>query len=133
MTSIIYDSFFTDQANGVIIPGTDSFKAMLVTSGYTPNKKTHTNTGDVTNEVVGTGYTAGGGAVVLGVTNDTTNDRCDIALGGFNWTSSVITARGVVYYKASTNKLVCFIDFVTDVVTTTGTFILASSILRIQN
>jgi hypothetical protein len=133
MTSVIYDSFFFDWANGDITPGVDSFKAMLVTSAYTPDKKVHTTTGSVTNEASGTGYTAGGAPITVGVTNDTTNDRCDIALGGYNWTSSAITARGVVYYQASNNKLVCYVDFGSDYVTTTGTFLLASSILRIQN
>ena len=38
----------------------DTFKCMLVTASYTPNFETHTNKSDVTNEVSGTGYTAGG-------------------------------------------------------------------------
>ncbi len=32
---------------------------MLVTSAYTPNQDTHTKRSDITNEVTGTGYTAG--------------------------------------------------------------------------
>ena len=38
----------------------DRFKAMLVTSSYSPNFGTHDFKADVTNEVSGTGYDAGG-------------------------------------------------------------------------
>lgn len=38
----------------------DTWKAMLTTSTYTPNRSTHNYKDDVTNEVTGTGYTAGG-------------------------------------------------------------------------
>lgn len=38
----------------------DALKAMLLTSAYTPNLDTHRYKSDLTNEVVGTGYTAGG-------------------------------------------------------------------------
>lgn len=39
---------------------TDTVKAMLTTSGYAHNLDTHETKADVTNEVAGTGYTAGG-------------------------------------------------------------------------
>lgn len=39
---------------------TDTIKAMLTTSSYAENLDTHETKADVTNEVVGTGYTAGG-------------------------------------------------------------------------
>lgn len=39
---------------------TDAIKAMLATSSYVPNLDTHAYKSDVTNEVVGAGYTAGG-------------------------------------------------------------------------
>lgn len=38
----------------------DDMKIMLTTASYTPNIDTHEFKSDVTNEVVGTGYTAGG-------------------------------------------------------------------------
>ena len=41
----------------------DTIKRMLTTSTYTPNRDTHELKADVTNEVVGTGYTAGGAAL----------------------------------------------------------------------
>jgi len=39
---------------------TDTIKVMLATSSYAENLDTHETKADVTNEVVGTGYTAGG-------------------------------------------------------------------------
>lgn len=45
----------------------DSIKVMLCNSSYTPNQDTHDYKNDVTNEVSGTNYTAGGNALA----NDT--------------------------------------------------------------
>ena len=60
MADVIYNSFKRDIMNGSIDLDTDTIKVMLVTSTYTPNQDTHTKRSDVTNEVSGTGYTAGG-------------------------------------------------------------------------
>lgn len=38
----------------------DTIKVLLTTSSYAPNLDTHETKADITNEVVGTGYTAGG-------------------------------------------------------------------------
>jgi hypothetical protein len=128
-----------DEATGAVDFDTDSFKVMLVTSTYAPNKDTHTKRSDVTNEVVGTGYTAGGvavGATVSAV--DTANDRVDVTFAQVTWPASTITARGAVYYKsrggASTaDEIIMYDDFGADVVTVAGTFTLQASILRKSN
>ena len=54
MASLIYNSAIDDMARGAIDADTDSFKAMLVTSSYTPNKDTDLKRSAVTNEVSGT-------------------------------------------------------------------------------
>ena len=100
MASLIYNSAPDEMARGDIDFDTDTFKAMLVTSSYTPNKDTHYFRDDVTNEVSGTGYTAGGVASAVTVTKDTANDKVTIQLGAVSWASSTITARGCVYYKS---------------------------------
>ena len=140
MASLIYDSFFNDLAVNNIKTTTDTFKMMLVTSAYTPNKGTHAKRSDVTNEVSGTGYTAGGQTVALTTTNDTTNHRLDITIGSpAGWTSSTITAAAGVVYKSrggasSADELVCYLDFGGNVTSTNGTFaVTISSPLRIQN
>jgi hypothetical protein len=100
MASLIYTSVFDDMAEGRIdIDAPDTFKVMLLTSTYTPNKD-HAKRSDLTNEVSGTGYTAGGNAATVTSTLDTANDRVDIALGGTSWSTATITARYAAYYKS---------------------------------
>ncbi len=138
MASLIYNRAIELWAKGSIDFDTDTFKVMLTTSSYTENKDTHDFRDDVTNEVTGTGYTAGGNTATVTVTLDTTNDRVDISLGGTTWTTSTITARKAVYYKSrggasSADELVAVNDFGSDVVSSAGTFTLNASTLRIQN
>lgn len=138
MASLIYNSALYDALTGAIDFETDSFKVMLVTSSYVPNKDTHTKRSDVTNEVSGTGYSAGGAAATASVNNDTANDRQDVTLGAVNWTTATITAAAAVYYKsrggaASADELVAYIDFGGNITSTAGTFDLTASTLRFQN
>lgn len=138
MASIIYNKGLEAWARGQIDFDTDTFKVMLVTSSYTPDKDAHDYRNDVTNEVSGTGYSAGGETATVTVTLDTTNDRVDITLGGASWSTATITARGAVYYKSrgglsSADELICYVDFGTDVSSTAATFTLTDSTLRLQN
>lgn len=138
MASLIYNRALELWARGNIDFDTDTFKVMLTTSAYVENKDTHDFRDDVTNEVAGTGYTAGGNVATVGVTLDLANDRLDISLGGTTWPSSTITARKAVYYKsrggaASADELVAVNDFGADVISSAGTFTLNASTLRITN
>ena len=139
MASLIFNSALRDEATGAIDFDTDTFKVMLVTSTYTPNKDTHTKRSDVTNEVAGTGYSSGGTASTVTVSAvDTANDRVTITFGAVSWASSTITARGAVYYKSrggasSADELVAYDDFGSDIVSTGGTFDLAASVITKQN
>lgn len=139
MASLLYNSAMRDEATGAIDYDTDTFKVMLVTSAYTENKDTHTKRSDITNEVVGTGYTAGGQTVAATVSAvDTANDRVDITFAQVTWPASTITARKAVYYKsrggASTaDELVMVDDFGADVTTVAGTLTLNASIVRKSN
>ncbi len=125
-------------ARGSIDFDTDTFRVSLHTSAYTPDKDAHDFFNDVTNEVVGTGYTAGGAVATITVNLDTANDRLDITLGGASWTTSTITARKAVYRKsrggaASADELIGVNDFGADVISTAGTFTLGASTFRIAN
>lgn len=138
MASFIYNSFLDDVAKGSIDCDTDTFKAVLVTSAYTANKDTHTKRSDVTNEVTGTGYTAGGATSAVTVTKDTANDRVTIQFAAVSWATSTITARACVYYKSrggasSADELVAYNDFSADVSSTGGTFSVATSTITLQN
>jgi hypothetical protein len=138
MASLIYNSALDDMARALVDFDTDTFKCMLTTSAYVENKDTHTRRSDITSEVLGTGYTAGGAAVTVTVTKDLVNDRVDISLGAASWAAATITARKAVYYKsrggASTaDEIVAVIDFGTDVTSTAGTWSLTASTLRLSN
>lgn len=139
MASLLFNSFIRDVLTGAVDMDTDTFKVMLTTSGYTENKDTHAKRSDVTSEVTGTGYTAGGAATTVTVAAvDTVNDRVEVTIGAASWPTSTITARKAVIYKArggaaSADELVGVIDFGADVVSSAGTFTLTASTIRFQN
>jgi hypothetical protein len=60
MANVIYNSFNRDLMNGSVDLDTDTIKVMLNTSTYVADQDVHAKRSDVTNEVTGTGYTAGG-------------------------------------------------------------------------
>ena len=135
MASLIYNKFLDYLAKNDV--SDDTFKVALVTSSYTPDKDTHEHFDDITNEVSGTGYTAGGETVTGTLTLDTANDKLTLELASTSWTSATITARGAVYYSstgtASTSTLIAFNDFGSDVAVTAGTLALAASTITLQN
>lgn len=128
MASFLYTSFATKLLNGGGIDlDTDTIKMALTTSSYTPNQDTHDFFDDVTNEVTGTGYTAGGASLASKtVTQDDTNNRAVFDAADVTWATSTITARYGVIYKstgtASTSPLIALIDFGVNVVTVASTF-----------
>lgn len=127
MANVIYNSFKKDNASALIDLETDAFKVMLVTSTYVPNIDTHSHREDITNEVVGTGYVAGGKSIANPtVTQDDANDRAVWDGDDVVWAASEITARGAVIYQdvgtAATDRLVTYLDFGTDQTSTGGDF-----------
>ena len=64
VTGSFYRNVFAKAFNAEIDFNSDSIKVMLCTSSYTPDLDAHVYKSSVTNEVTGTGYTAGG--AVLG-------------------------------------------------------------------
>jgi hypothetical protein len=138
MASVIYTRGLYAAMTGSIDLDTDAFKVMLTTSTYSENKDQDYRD-SITNEVSGTGYTAGGNTPTVTVTLDDTNDRVDVSLGGTSWASSTITgARKAIYYRArggasSADELIFCNDFGADLSTVGGTLTLAASTLRIQN
>ena len=104
---------------------TDTIRCALCTSSYTPNQTTHEWWSDITNEVVGTGYTALGVALASKTISAsslvTTLDAADPS-----WSSSTITARYAIFYKdtgtAGTSPLIAYADFGGNISSTNGTF-----------
>ena len=137
MASFIYDSCDYDNATGAIDFDTDTFKTLLVTSSYSANRATHLKRSDVTNEVSGTGYTTGGATTTVTVAKDTANHKITITFAGVSWASSTITARAAVIYKSrggasSADELVAYVDFGSDVTSTSSTFSVSSSTITRQ-
>ncbi len=130
MASVIYNSFKRDIMNGALDLDTDTIKVMLVTSSYTPDQDSHTKRSDVTNEVSGTNYTAGGSALAnKAVTADNTDNEGVFDADDLTWSTSTITARGAVLYKSrggasSADELICYIDFGADKSSSAGNFTL---------
>jgi hypothetical protein len=94
--------FLEALANKEIDLADDTLKAMICTSTYVPNLDTHKYKSSVTNEITGTGYTAGG-QTLTGVTwtyNTSTNlwtlDAVDPS-----WAASTLTGRVVVVYDST--------------------------------
>jgi len=127
MANISYNNGKKNLLNGSFDLVNDTVKVMLVTSTYTPDIDADEFIDDVTNEVSGTGYTAGGATLgTKAVTNDTTNDRGKFDAADTEWTTSTITARAAVVYKDTgtpgTSPVLCYVDFGADKSTTAGTF-----------
>lgn len=131
MSNAMYNYTKVFTLNGSIDWDTDTIHAILVTSTYTPNIDTHDYRNDITNEVTGTGYTAGGQALVSKtVTIDTTNDRAVFDSNDPQWTTATITARAVILAKtrggaSSADELGGYWDFGSDITSTAGTFTVA--------
>ena len=115
-------------ANG--LESETAVKTLLCEDGYTPNFDTHNFRDDVTNEVSGTGYTAGGQTL--------TSTELTLSSGVLtwdaadqSWTSSTIpNAMAAVNYFArggasSADEVVVLSDFITAVSTTNGTLLVA--------
>mgnify|MGYP003652476570 CR=1 FL=1 len=105
--------------------GADAFKLALFTSSATLSAATTDYA--TTNEVVGTGYTAGGGTLV----NVTPTSSGTTAFTDFNdltFTSSTITANGAMIYNtqagggSGTTESVVILAFGSDKTSTNGDF-----------
>lgn len=128
VTAKLYGKGMLALANKEIDWTSDTIKAMLCTSSYTPDQDAHDYKDDVTNEVTGTGYTAGGATLA----NCTATYTAGTNVAKFDaddtlWTTSTITARYAVVYDATpgsdaTRPLIGYVDFGADVSTAAQTF-----------
>ena len=126
---MVPNSLKTELWKGSISFLTDTIKCALCTSALTPNIDTQKFWSDVSaNEVVGTGYTAGGTALAnKAVTQDNVDDEGVIDADDVTWVNSTITARYAVIYKdtgtATTSLILCIIDFGANKTSTGGDFL----------
>jgi hypothetical protein len=96
-----YGKGLESMAKGLLDLSSNTIKVALTTSSYTPDQDAHDFFNDVTNEVVATGYTAGGAVLAnktityTGATNVVKFDANDVV-----WTiTGSMTARNVIIYK----------------------------------
>jgi len=91
-----------------------------------------------TNEVTGTGYTAGGLVLTPTVGNDPTNNTSYVSFSNVTWSPANFTCRGALVYNSTTGAAVCVLNFGSDKTATTSFQIQfpsatsTSAILRIQ-
>jgi hypothetical protein len=128
VTGKLYGKVFLASFNKEIDWDTDTIKCSLHTSTYVPDQDVHDYFNDATNEVTGTGYTAGGATLAgktityTGATNKITLDANDAT-----WSSATITARVAVVYDAqtgvaTTEPLICYQLSDADITSTNGTY-----------
>ena len=120
ITQAMCTSAKADFLGGVIDLDTDVMKIALYTSAATLDASTTAYT--TSDEVVGTGYTAGGNTLT-GATISSSGTTAFVDFSDTSWTSATFTARGALIYDSSkSNKAVAVLDFGADKTTTAGTF-----------
>lgn len=115
-----YGAFLLNLGKAKFDFTSDTVKCMLTTSSYTPNVDTHDFKDDITNEITGTGYSAGGVALTtLSWTYDSTNNLVKLNADPTTWTTATFTCRYAVLYNSTpgtdaTRPLIGYVDFGAD-------------------
>ena len=105
---------------GTYVPLTDTMKIALYTNSATLDATTTAYS--ATNEVVGTGYTAGGNTLT-GNAISYGGTTAWLTFSDSSWTTSTITARGALIYDSTqSNAAIAVLDFGADKTSTAGTF-----------
>ena len=98
-----------------------TFKIALYTSSA--DLSASTTAYSTTNEISGTGYTAGGNTLTIASNSTTSGTTAFVDFSDTSWTSSSITARGALIYKSGgTNPSIAVLDFGEDKSSVSGTF-----------
>lgn len=100
----------------------DTFKIILMQSGFVFDKDAHEEYADVSGSELpnGNGYTTGGETLAgVAVTEDDVNDRCGVSWSNKSWTAvggSIGPACGAIIYDdtVANDPIVGFIDFLAD-------------------
>ena len=121
----------------------NTFKIALYTAAANIDATTTVYT--TTDEVVGTGYTAGGNTLVISTSPTSANNSASIptafiSFSNTSWTSASFTCRGALIYNSTQgNKSVAVLDFGSDKTVSNYTFLITfptsdanSAIVRIS-
>jgi hypothetical protein len=98
------------------------FKIALYTSSATLDATTTAYS--VTNEVAGTGYSAGGNTLTISTNPTSSGTTAFLDFADTTWSAATITARGALIYLANggTNPAAAVLDFGSDKTSTAGDF-----------
>ena len=124
ITQTLTDTFLQDCLDGGhnLGNGGDTLKIALYTSSASLGATTSAYT--TSNEVSGTGYTAGGATLSSqAVAYDATNQVAFFDAADPAFTTATITARGaLIYNNSKSNASIAVLDFGSDFTSTAGTF-----------
>tara|TARA_R110000751_G_scaffold14809_8_gene47870 strand:+ start:2381 stop:2812 length:432 start_codon:yes stop_codon:yes gene_type:complete len=99
----------------------ETFKIALFTSSATLGAATTAYA--TTNEVSGTGYTAGGNTLTISANPASTGTTAFLDFADTTWSTATITARGaLIYQSGGTNPAIAVLDFGSDKSSTAGDF-----------
>lgn len=139
MATFAFNSHFENLSLGRLEVGTSVVKALITSSSYVPSKRNHSTRANITNEVSGTGYTAGGVIVTATLSTDSANDKITLTLGAIAINSTTVSGmRQVVYYisnggSASADYLIAVVDFNSDYSTSNQAINISSTTISITN
>ena len=124
ISQTLTDTFLQDCLDGAQNLGTsgNTLKIALYTSSASLGATSASYS--ATNEVSGTGYTAGGVALSSqAVAYDSTNQVAYFDAADPSWSSATITARGaLIYNNTKSNASIAVLDFGSDYSSSNGTF-----------
>jgi len=137
ITQAMCTSFKEDLFNKLQDLDTDTIKIALYTSSATLDASTTAYT--ATNEVTGTGYSAGG-ETLANSTVATSGTTAYVDFDNPEWTGASFTARGALIYNDTTagDNAIAVLDFGGDFTVSSGTFRIvfpapgATAIIRID-
>lgn len=130
ITQAMCTSFKVELLNGIHAFGTtvvraattaDTFKIALYTSTATLGATTTAYS--ATNEITGSGYTAGGNTLSVSAVPTSTGTTAFLDFADTTWSAATITANGALIYNSTqTNKAVAVLAFGGDKTSTAGDF-----------
>ena len=125
ITQAMVTSFKVGVLDGTFDFSSDTaqtFKIALFTDSATLDATTTAYS--TSNEVTGTGYTAGGEDLTISTNPTSTGTTAFLDFADVTWSTATITARGALIYLADggTNPAVAVLDFGADKTSTAGDF-----------
>lgn len=121
ITQSLATSFKVQLMQGTQNFSSNTFKIALYTSSATLGPTTTVYS--TTNEIAGTGYTAGGNTLTVSTTPTSSGTTAFVSFSNTSWTSASFTARGaMIYNSTNSNACVAVFDFGADKTVVDGTF-----------